>query len=95
MELSLRQECVLAVLLHRLVFIAVLCVAEKRVLADAAIMDVQLQRNSESGGNRGDRRASTIDGQEEEEAQALWEYCALTTRILYRDHLADCRRRRR
>ena len=57
-----------------LFFIAVLYAAEKRVLADAAAMDdmVQLQRNNESGGKRGDRRVSTINGQEGEEAQALW-----------------------
>ena len=60
---SLRQGCVLAPLLSNMFFTAVLRVAEKRFLADAAITDnmVQLQRKKE-GEKNGKSRTGKVDG---------------------------------
>ena len=74
---GLRQGRVLAPLLFNMFFTAVLRVAEKRFLADAAITDymVQLQRKKEKGEKKGHSRTGKIDGrrgEEEEEAQRLW-----------------------
>ena len=73
---GLRQRCVLAPLLFNMFFTAVLRVAEKRFLADAAITDnmVQLQRKEE-GEKKGNSRTGKVDGRrgkEGEEVQRLW-----------------------
>ena len=67
----------LASLLFNMFFTAVLRVAEKRILADAAITDnmVHLQRK-EKGEKKGTLRTSNIDGRrggEGEEMQKLWD----------------------
>ena len=62
----------------KLFFTAVLRVAEKHFLADAAITDnmVQLQRKKEKGEKKGTSRTGKVDGrrgkEEEEEVQRLW-----------------------
>ena len=82
----------LAPLLFNMFFTALLRVAEKRFLADAAITDnmVQLQRKKEKGEKKGTSRTGKVDGrrgkEEEEEVQRLWGRCKLTMRALYRDH---------
>ena len=74
---GLRQGCVLAPLLFSMFFTAaVLRVAQKRFLADAAITDnmVQLQRKKE-GVKKGTSRTGKVDGrrgEEGEEVQRLW-----------------------
>ena len=73
---GLREGRVLAPLLFNMLFTAVLRVAEKRVLADAAITDnmVQLQRKKEKGEKKGTSRSGRVDGRrgaEEEEVQRL------------------------
>ena len=73
---GLGQGCVLAPLLFSTLFTAVLRVAEKRFLADAAITDnrVQLQRK-EKGEKKGTSITGKVNGRggkEEEEVQRLW-----------------------
>ena len=73
---GLRQGCVLAPLLFNMLFTAVLRVAEKRFVADAAITDnmVQLQRK-EKGEKKGTSRTGKVDGRrgkEGEEVQSVW-----------------------
>ena len=73
---GLRQGYVLAPLLFNIFFTAVLHVAEKRFLADAAITDhmVQLQRKEE-GEKKGTSRTGKVDGRrgkEGDEVQRLW-----------------------
>ena len=73
---GLRQGCGLAPLLFNMFFTAVLRVAEKRFLADAAITDnmVQLQRK-EKGEKKGTPRTGKVDGRrgkEGEEVQRMW-----------------------
>ena len=73
---GLRQGCVLAPLLFDMFFTAVLRVAQKRFLADAAITDsmVQLQRK-EKGEKKGTSRTGKVDGRrgkEGGEVQKLW-----------------------
>ena len=75
---GLRQGCVLAPLLLKIFFTAVLRVAEKHFLADAAITDnmVQLQRKKEKGEKKGTSRTGKVDGrrgeEEDEDVQRLW-----------------------
>ena len=75
---GLRQGYVLAPLLFNMFITAVLRVAEKRFLADAAITDnmVQLQRKEEKGEKKGTSGTGKVDGrggkEEEEEVQRLW-----------------------
>ena len=54
----------LAPVLFNMFFTAVLSVAEKRFLADAAIMDnmVQLQRKKKKGEKKGTSRTGKVDG---------------------------------
>ena len=61
---GLWQGCVLAPLLFNMFFMAALCAADKRFLADAAIMDnmVQIQRKKEKGENNDKPRAGKVDG---------------------------------
>ena len=80
----------LAPLLFNMIFTAVLRVAEKRFLADAAITDnmVQLQRKEE-GEKKGTLHTSKVDGRrgrEGDEVQRLWVCCTRTMRASYRDH---------
>ena len=67
---GLGQGCVLASMLFNMFFTAVLRVAEKRFIADAAIMDsiVQLQRKEKGEKKRGKTQVGKVDsgGQEEE-----------------------------
>ena len=70
------KDALLAPLLFNMLFTAVLRVAEKRFLADAAITDnmVQLQRK-EKGEKKGTSRTGKVDGRrgkEEEEVKRLW-----------------------
>ena len=72
-------------------FTAVLRVAEKRFLADAAITDnmVQLQRKKEKGEKKGISRTGKVDGRrekEEEEVQRLWGMLHADDGASYRDH---------
>ena len=73
---GLGQGCVLAPLLFGTLFTAVLRVAEKRFLADAAITDnmMQLQRKekSEKKGTSSTGKVDGRGGKEEEEVQRLW-----------------------
>ena len=67
----------LAPLLFNMFFTAVLRVAEKRFLADAAITDnmMQLQRKKDKSEKKGTSRTGKVDGRggkEEEEVQRLW-----------------------
>ena len=61
---GLRQRCVLALLLSKIVFTEVLRVAEKRFLDDAAITDnmVELQRKEE-GEKKGTSRTAKSTGE--------------------------------
>ena len=74
---GLRQGCVLAPLLFSTFFTAVLRVAEKRFLSDAAAITdnmVQLQQKEKSE-KKGTSRTGKVDGRgrkEEEEVQRLW-----------------------
>ena len=65
-----------ATALFKMLFMAVLLVAEKRFLSDAAITDkmVRLQQKKEKGKKRGTPRTGKVDGRgkEEEEVQRLW-----------------------
>ena len=71
-----RQGCVLAPLLFNMFFTAVLRVAEKRFLADAAITDnmVHRQRKKKEGEKKGTSRTGKVDGRrgKEDEVQRLW-----------------------
>ena len=74
MEKGVWQGCVLVPLLFNMNITLVLLVAEKHIIADAAIMDsiVQLQRKEEKGETRGKTRVGNVDEQgKEEEAQML------------------------
>ena len=73
---GLRQGCMLAPVTFNMFFTAVLRVAEKRFLANAAITDnmVQLQRKKQ-GEKKGISRTDKVDGRrgkEGEEVQRLW-----------------------
>ena len=60
---GLGQGCVLASMLFNMFFTAVLRVAEKRFIADAAIMDsiVQLQRKEKGEKKRGKTQVGKVD----------------------------------
>ena len=71
-----RQRCVLAPLLFNMFFTALLRVAEKCFLSDAAITDntVQFQRKKQKREKKGTPRTGKVDGRggKEEEVQRLW-----------------------
>ena len=72
---GLRQGCVLAPLLFNMFSTAILRVAEKRFLADAAITDNMVQLQQEKGEKKGTPRTCKVDGRggkEKEEVQRLW-----------------------
>ena len=73
---GLRQGCMLVPLLFNMFFTAVLRVAEKRFLADAAITDNMVQRQrKEEGENKGTSRTGKVDerrGKGGDEVQRLW-----------------------
>ena len=73
---GLRKGCALTPLLFNMCFTAVLRVAEKRFLADAAITDnmVQLQRKMKNEEKKGISRTGKVNGRgwkEEEEVKRL------------------------
>ena len=78
---GLGQGCVLASMLFNMFFTAVLRVAEKRFIADAAIMDsiVQLQRKEKGEKKRGKTQVGKVDSRgQEEEPIRCGECCTLT-----------------
>ena len=70
---GLRQGCVLAPLLFNMFFTAVLRMAEKRLLSDAATTDnmVQLQRKKEKGEKKGTSRTGKVDGRGGKEGEEV------------------------
>ena len=88
---GLRQRRVLAPLLFNIVFTAVLRVAGKRVLADAAVMDnmVQLQRKKGKGEKKGTSLTAKSTGGAERRrtrCRGCGLCCTLTMRASYCDH---------
>ena len=93
---GLRQRCVFAPLLFNIFLTAVLRVAEKRFLADAAITDnmVQLQRKEESEKKGTSRTGKVTDGggRKGRGCRSCGVCCTRTMRASYRDDQKGWRR---
>ena len=92
---GLRQGYVLSALIFNIVFTAVLCLAEKGFIADAAIMDsiVQLQRKENGENKTGKTRVDKVSRQGGRRTRPMHcgECFTPTFRGWYHDHQAGWR----
>ena len=92
---GLRRGYVLSALIFNIVFTTVLCLAEKYFIADAAIMDsnVQLQRKENGDNKTGRHGLKKVSRQEGRRTRPIhcWECFTSTFRGWYHDHQAGQR----